>query len=78
MAKFTVIGYNDYNGCNFVDRVDADNASAAISKSVAFMHDNSYNTLILGAVSGWVELFPPCEESGKPAYACDIPMDNVA
>ena len=70
MPDFTVIGIYD-DGETFAEHTSAFTPLDAMRRVAAEVQHNAELTIV-GAVEGNVILTPPCADSGRAAYACDL------
>lgn len=73
MKTWTVVGVFEDNGTTYSNWYDADDEHAAMAACAA---ECSGELLIIGAIEGRHDLMPPCEDSGKSAYAVDLQEDD--
>ena len=69
MTVFTVIGLYDDTGQVFADSVRAADPHEAMAIVARRRNDDAQ---IIAAVKGKHMVVPPCEDSGKSAWCCDL------
>jgi len=72
---WTVIGVYDSTGQVFVEYVDAETPEAALEE-IRELTGASDDLLIVGVMSGRVEVLTPGGDNGSAAYAVDLPVSD--
>lgn len=75
---WTVIGTYDLSGETWAEHFEADDAHAAMAAAAVMLaaQERDEDMMIVGAVPGAHIVHPPCEDSGRSAWAVDLlPQD---
>lgn len=70
-TQWTVVGMYDDEGFIITWQVTASDPHEAMATAAADC-EGSESLVIIGAVPGWHDITPACEDSGKSAYAVDL------
>ena len=72
MAQYTVIGSYECDRTVFCHQVEATDAHSAILIAAGDVTGPGEDFFILGAIEGWHDFHPACEDSGAGDFAINL------